>query len=65
MAAVKCVSEFRTESAEQLTASRALTEFIRDLPADAVLAPVTVEKGNQRDPWPVLVGLRATWEEER
>lgn len=63
MHVVKCRSEFRTD--EQLTASLALTQFITDLPADAVLEPITVDQGNQRDPWPVLVGLRATWEEDR
>lgn len=64
MTAVKCSAEFRPGS-EPLTADRGLTDWIRDLPADAVLSSVTVDKGNQRDPWPVLVGLRATWEEER
>lgn len=64
MHTVKCSAEFRSEG-DRLTADRSLTDFITNLPADAALAPITVEKGSQRDPWPVMVGLRATWEEER
>jgi hypothetical protein len=30
-----------------------------------VLHPVMVEKGGQRDPWKVMVGIRAAWDEER
>lgn len=61
---VKCSAEFRTDG-EQLTADLALVDFIRDLPADAVLQSIIHDKGSQRDPWPILVGLRATWEEAR
>ena len=64
MSNVKCAAEFRPGE-EQLTANRSLTDFIAGLPATATLAPITVDKGSQRDPWPILVGLRATWEEER
>jgi hypothetical protein len=65
MTTLKCSTEFVTGDNEQLTADQDLTDFIRNLPADAKLSPVIHDKGNQRDPWPVLVGLRASWEEER
>lgn len=64
MATVKCSAEYRPSN-DQLTADRAFTDFVTGLPASAVLSPITVDKGNQRDPWVVLVGLRASWEEER
>lgn len=64
MTSVKCSAEFRP-GREQLTASHALAQFIGGLPADATLSPITTDKGHQRDPWVVLVGLRASWEEER
>ena len=64
-ATVKCSAEFRPGGDEQLTADRALTDWIANLPAYATLSKIEIDKGNQRDPWPVLVGLRATWEEER
>lgn len=64
MTTVVCTSEFRAEG-DALTADRMLTEWITCLPTHAVLAPTTVDKGSQRDPWPVMVGLRATWTEER
>lgn len=60
---VKCTAEFRRD--EQLTADRELTDFIKGLPADAVLSPITIDQGSQREPWLVLVGLRAEWEEAR
>lgn len=63
MTTVQCTAEFRAD--DQLTADRPLTDWIRDLPPAAALSPITVDKGSQRDPWPVLVGLRATWTEER
>lgn len=64
MMTVKCSAEFRPGD-EQLTADRALTDFIASLPAHAALSPITVDKGSQRDPWTVMVGLRATWDDER
>ena len=62
---VKCSAEYRLDGDEQLTADRAFSDWVADLPASATLSPITVDKGSQRDPWPVLVGLRATWEDER
>lgn len=62
---VKCVAEYRRDDAEQLVADRAFSDWVRDLPADAALAPIEIDKGSQRDPWPVLIGIRATWEEIR
>lgn len=71
---IKSTAEFRqdddgpepgTNRAAPLTASRELCAFLQDLPAEAVLTPLTVDQGNQRDPWHVLVGLRASWEEQR
>lgn len=63
MTTVQCAAEFRAD--DQLTADLSLTSWVRDLPANAALSPITVDKGSQREPWPVLVGLRATWTEER
>lgn len=41
-----------------------LLPWLTALPAEAVLAPITVDRGHQRDPIHVLVGLRATWTTE-
>jgi hypothetical protein len=65
MNTVKCSSQFRPVVNEQLTASPELMNWLSRLPDDAVLQHVTFDKGNQRDPWVLLVGLLATWEEER
>lgn len=64
MTKVRCSAEFRPGD-EQLFVSQELEDFISGIPSGALLSPVIVDKGNQRDPWPVLVGLRATWEEGR
>lgn len=68
MTTVKCSAEFRTEGDGehlQLTADRALTDWITGLPAHATLSAIEWDNGSQRDPWTVLVGLRAEWTEER
>lgn len=62
---VKMQSEYRANDDEPLTASSEFTDWVKALPGEAVLSPSIVEKGNQRDPWPVLVGMVAKWEEER
>lgn len=62
---VKCTSEFRDDEHDALEASIELVRWISDLPAGAVLSPITVDKGNQRDPWHVTIGLKANWTEER
>lgn len=64
MSTIRCTAEYR-DGNEALTASSVFTEFIADLPSDAALSPISIEQGTQRDPWQVLVGLRATWDEER
>ena len=65
MTTVKCSAEYRRDDGEPLTADRPYCDWVRDLPAGAVLYPIQIDKGSQRDPWTVLVGMRATWEEER
>lgn len=64
MTTVRCTSEFRSNT-PALTASAKFVTWVHGLPASAALSPITVDKGTQRDPYPVLVGLRATWDEER
>ena len=39
-----------------------MREFLDSLPDGVVLSPVTWDKGSQRDPNHVMVGLVATWE---
>jgi hypothetical protein len=65
MTSVQCSSEYRTDDNQPLAATPDLVDFITGLPEGAPLTPITVDKGNQRDPWPVLVGLRAQWQEQR
>jgi hypothetical protein len=64
MSLVKCTAEFRPGE-EPLVKDQALEKFITSLPNGTVLHPVMVEKGGQRDPWKVMVGIRAAWDEER
>lgn len=62
---VKCSAEFRPVVNERLTASPELMNWLSRLPDDAELQHLTFDKGDQREPWILLVGLRATWEEDR
>lgn len=43
----------------------ALREWLRSIPLEAAISPLIRETGHQRDPIQVLVGLRATWQEQR
>jgi len=63
---VECSSKVGGErgDTEQLIAAD-VREWIKSVPDGAVISPISHDKGNQRDPWPVLVGLYARWEEAR
>lgn len=61
---VEMSSEIRTERDGMLLASD-VKPWLDRLPDGAVLTQIIEDRGNQRDPWPVLVGLRATWSEVR
>ena len=61
---VECQSEIRAEEGDDLTA-QTVRGWLGSVPDGASLTPITVDRGNQRDPWIVLVGLRATWSESR
>lgn len=61
---VTCKAAVRTEDSGQLTAV-AVADLLRDVPPDARLFSIMHDKGTQRDPYPVLVGLRAVWTERR
>lgn len=64
MITVETSSKFTSDDAEvPLTLNQAFREWVQALPDHAVLTPITRDKGDQREPWPVLVGLRAAWTE--
>lgn len=60
-----CTATFRPSPVDPLLATIDLARWLDGLPADAVLSAVQVDKGSQRGPELVLVGIRAVWEEER
>lgn len=55
-------AEFRTDNDEQLRAVD-VQVLLAEVPPEAKISAIRVDKGSQREPWPVLVGLRAEWEE--
>lgn len=57
-------SELEAEDPKNLQAHE-VREWIRQVPDGATITPITHDFGNQRDPWVVLTGLRATWSEVR
>lgn len=62
---VHCTATFRPNPTDPLLATIELSRWLDSLPADAVLSAVQVDKGSQRDPEIVLVGIRAVWDEVR
>jgi len=60
----RCQSEIRANKGETLTAE-SVQRWIDQVPHDAELAAIQEDRGNQRDPWLVLVGLRATWGDDQ
>lgn len=64
MTEVECTSTVTAVPDEQLTA-HSVAVWSAALPGDAVLTQIIRDRGTQRDPWPVLVGLKATWKETR
>lgn len=62
---VESTAEFRTDNDEPLTASAAYSIWVNKLPGHATLTPIQIDQGTQREPWPVTVGMRASWDEER
>lgn len=59
----RLTAEYRTDGEKQLTVGDIRT-MIAGVPDEALVSAIRIDKGTQRDPWPVLVGLRAAWEEE-
>ena len=53
---------FKVGFTEKVTAAH-VREWVADVPDHAEIVPITAERGHQRDPITVLVGLRATWTE--
>lgn len=60
---VASTAEFK--ATDPLTASDELRTWLRDIPDGAEITPITRDIGDQRDPWHILVGLRAKWQEVR
>lgn len=60
---IDCTARIEAEG-DYLHAIR-VREFVASLPDGAVISAVIKDFGNQRDPEPRLVGLRASWSEER
>lgn len=61
----ECTSEVRSDSGTERITAGEITAWIARLPKQALISAIEHDKGSQRDPWPVLVGLRATWTESR
>lgn len=61
---VKCTSKVEAEPGDYLTAGL-VKAWAADLPPDATVSHLTRDLGSQRDPYVVLVGLRAAWTETR
>ena len=62
---VQHTARIETEDHEPLTNTPELKTFLDAVPFGCVLSPITWDKGSQREPWPVMVGLVATWETTR
>lgn len=56
-------AEYRTNDDSPLRVADIQTMLADDVPPEAVLTAIRVDKGSQREPYPVLVGLRAEWED--
>lgn len=61
---VTLTSEVKAAGSEKLTAGH-VQAWVNALPSDAQLEPLTRSSGDQRDPYQVFVGLKATWTETR
>lgn len=62
-AVVTLTSEVRTQDGTGLR--DLLLDWLPNIPSAAAIDPLLRECGSQRDPYTVLVGLRATWQEQR
>ena len=60
---IDCTAKLEAEG-EYLHAIR-VREFVDTLPDGAVITAIIKDFGSQRDPEPRLVGLRASWSEQR
>lgn len=61
---VTLTSEVRAEPGDNLTAE-VIQPWLAALPPSAVITSINVYRGHQRDEYTVLVGLKASWTEER
>lgn len=48
-----------------LRTSDDLANWLREVPLDVELTPIMYDAGSQFDPNRIMVGLQATWDEER
>lgn len=61
---VECKSEVTAEGGRNLHAHE-VKAWLDSIPDGATLSQIIKDFGSQRDPDPVLVGLRAKWSETR
>ena len=61
---VECSSSVTAESGDYLDADT-VRQWLQSVPNGATLSQIIKDLGNQRDPQPVLIGLRASWSETR
>lgn len=64
MISVTLTSQVKAAANEKITASQ-IREWVANIPDTATIEAITQERGHQRDPYSVFVGLRATWTETR
>lgn len=60
---IDCVS--RLEADGDYLHAKKVRDWVADLPDGAVITQIIRDFGNQRDPELRLVGLRASWSEQR
>lgn len=61
---VECTSKVLAEHDDRLTAAD-VAGWVQSLPPAATVSAIIHDLGDQRDPYRVLVGLTAKWQENR
>jgi hypothetical protein len=62
---VECHSELRSEKGDDYLQAHEIRRWLESVPDGATISQIIRDMGSQRDPMPVLVGLRAKWSETR
>lgn len=62
---IDCRAEFTVDEPGDAVHVVRVRDWLSGLPDGAVLVAIMRDLGTQRDPRPTLIGLRATWSEQR